>query len=243
MSLPQTFPLTGMSCGSCVAKITARLQEHPDISEAAVTLTPPQARIVTRAALSSTEINDWLKPLGKYQVIEPPPHAAGTTAPPLKSAQTYKPLLILLAYLLLVITSASIASGHFQSMEAMRLFMGGFFIAFSFFKMLDLRGFADAYRSYDIVVKVWPGYGFVYPFIELALGLAYIAAWQTFGVNLATAVIMGVSLLGVIKAVTSKQTIRCACLGTVFNLPMSTVTIIEDGLMLIMAVTSLLMPP
>lgn len=239
MNLPQTFPLTGMSCGSCVAKITARLQEHPDITEVTVTLTPPQARIVTRAALSSAEVSEWLQPLGKYRVAEEAAPAMPATALPAKSAQTYKPLLILLAYLLLVIIAASIASGHFQLMEAMRLFMGGFFIAFSFFKMLDLRGFADAYRSYDLVAKAWPGYGFVYPFIELALGLAYLAAWQPFGVNLATAVIMGISLLGVIKAVTSRQTIRCACLGTVFNLPMSTVTIIEDGLMILMAVASL----
>lgn len=239
MNLPQTFPLTGMSCGSCVSKINARLLEHADISEAVVTLTPPQARIVTRAALSSAEVNDWLQPLGKYRVAEDPAPATPAPALPVKSAQTYKPLLILLAYLLLVIIAASIAGGHFQLMEAMRLFMGGFFIAFSFFKMLDLRGFADAYRSYDLVAKACPGYGFVYPFIELALGLAYLAAWQPFGVNLATAVIMGISLLGVIKAVTSRQTIRCACLGTVFNLPMSTVTIIEDGLMILMAVASL----
>ena len=235
MNLPQTFPLTGMSCGSCVSKITARLLEHPDISEAVVTLTPPQASIVTRAALSSGEVNEWLKPLGKYQVPEDEAPAVTATALPPKSPQTYKPLLILLTYLMLVIAASSVATGNFHFMEAMRLFMGGFFIAFSFFKMLDLRGFADAYRSYDLVAKAWPGYGYVYPFIELALGLAYLSAWQPFGVNLATAVIMGISLVGVIKAVTSRQTIRCACLGTVFNLPMSTVTIIEDGLMLAMA--------
>ncbi|MCX6854574.1 MAG: heavy-metal-associated domain-containing protein, partial [Verrucomicrobia bacterium] len=40
----------------------------------------------------------------------------------------------------------------------------------------------------------------------------------------------------------SRQTIRCACLGTVFNLPMSTVTIIEDGVMLGMALLALIMP-
>ena len=231
-----------MSCGSCVSKITARLHEHPDISEANVTLTPPQARIITRTALSPSEVNDWLQPLGKYQVTEESPPSVPSTALPAKSAQTYKPLLILLAYLLLVILAASVASGRFDLTEAMRLFMGGFFIAFSFFKMLDLRGFADAYRSYDLVAKAVPSYGFIYPFIELSLGLAYLAAWQPFSVNAATAVIMGVSLVGVIKAVTSKQTIRCACLGTVFNLPMSTVTIIEDGLMLAMAFTSLLTP-
>ena len=242
MNLPQTFPLCGMSCGSCVARITARLQEHPDITEVTVTLTPAQARIVTRAALSRAEVNEWLQPLGKYRVAEEAAPAMPASGLPPKSAQTYKPLLILLAYLLLVIFAASIASGHFQLMEAMRLFMGGFFIAFSFFKMLDLRGFADAYRSYDLVAKAWPSYGYVYPFIELTLGHAYLAAWQPFGVNLATAFIMGISLLGVIKAVTSRQTIRCACLGTVFNLPMSTVTIIEDGLMLAMALLGLLLP-
>jgi copper chaperone CopZ len=242
MNLPQTFPLTGMSCGSCVSKITARLQEHPDVTEANVTLTPPQARIITRTALSPAQVNDWLKPLGKYQVPEDAPLSMPGTALPPKSAQTYKPLLILLAYLLLVILAASVAKGHFDLTEAMRLFMGGFFITFSFFKMLDLRGFADAYRSYDLVAKAVPAYGFIYPFVELSLGLAYLAAWQPFSVNAATAVIMGVSLLGVIKAVTSKQTIRCACLGTVFSLPMSTVTIIEDGLMLAMAVIALVLP-
>jgi copper chaperone CopZ len=240
MNLPQTFPLIGMNCGSCVAKVSARLLEHPAISEATVTLTPPEAHILTSAALSTTQVNDWLKPLGQYRVPEDaPPSTTATDALPAKSALTYKPLLILLAYLLLVIAAASVAMGQFHLMEAMRLFMGGFFIAFSFFKMLDLRGFADAYRSYDLIAKLWPRYGIVYPFIELALGLAYLAAWQPFGVNLVTAIIMGVSLLGVIKAVTSKQTIRCACLGTVFNLPMSTVTIIEDGLMLAMAVAAL----
>lgn len=60
--------------------------------------------------------------------------------------------------------------------------------------------------------------------------------------NAVTAVVMGVSLLGVLKAVLSKQAIRCACLGTVFNLPMSTVTIVEDGLMLAMALLALVMP-
>jgi hypothetical protein len=117
----------------------------------------------------------------------------------------------------------------------MRLFMGGFFVAFSFFKMLDVRGFADAYRTYDLVAKRWPGYGFVYPFIEFGLGIAYLANLSPLIVNGITFAVMAVSLAGVLRAVLSKRAIRCACLGTVFQLPMSTVTIIEDGLMLVMA--------
>ncbi len=46
---------------------------------------------------------------------------------------------------------------------------------------------------------------------------------------------MGFSSIGVIRAVLDNKKIRCACLGTVFNLPMSTITIIEDLAMVIMA--------
>ncbi|WP_395734008.1 heavy-metal-associated domain-containing protein [Prosthecobacter sp.] len=245
MNLPQKFALTGLSCTSCVEKVTSRLLRHPDITEAVVTLQPPQAAITTRHALSDEEMNEWLRPLGKYQVAASATSAASPAAapaPPAKSARTYRPLLILVGYLLLVIAAANVMQGRFDPALSMRLFMGGFFIAFSFFKMLDLRGFSDAYRSYDLVAKALPAYGFVYPFIELSLGLAYLAHWQPVWVNAATALVMGVSLLGVLRAVLSGKAIRCACLGTVFNLPMSTVTIIEDGLMLVMALWALIHP-
>lgn len=239
MTLPQTFPLTGLSCMSCVEKITTRLLRHPDVTDASVTLQPPQARITTRAPFSDEAMNDWLKPLGKYRIASP-----STTAPalPEKQVRTYRPLLLLLAYLLMVVAAMSVMHGGFDAAMYMRLFMGGFFVTFSFFKMLDLRGFSDAYRSYDLVAKALPAYGLAYPFIELGLGLGYLADWQPFWVNAATALIMGVSLLGVLKAVFSRQFIRCACLGTAFNLPMSTVTIVEDSLMLGMALLALMLP-
>ena len=233
MPSPQTLSITGMTCGSCAAKVSARLLEHPDILHADVTVNPGKARIIAQSPLSDWDVTEWLRPLGRYSV---PVDEAPSPAAPAKNAQTYKPLLILLAYLIAV---TGLVASPFGLMHAMSLFMGGFFIAFSFFKMLDLRGFADAYRSYDIVAKKWPAYGLVYPFIELALGLAYIGFWQPLVVNAVTAVVMAVSLAGVLRAVLSKQTIRCACLGTVFNLPMSTVTIIEDGVMLGMAVIGL----
>lgn len=241
MKSSHIFPLTGMSCGSCVSKITAKLLEHPDISEAEVTLSPPQAKLMGSRAISPVEINAWLEPLGKYQV----PVDTGSVihaALPEKSVETYKPLLILLGYLVVVILASSLSGGRFLAADLMRHFMGGFFIAFSFFKMLDLDGFSQSYRTYDLVAKAWPAYGLIYPFVELFLGLAYLVGWQPQIVNSVTAIVMGVSLLGVIRAVTSKQTIRCACLGTVFNLPMSTVTIIEDGSMLLMALASIFLP-
>ena len=46
---------------------------------------------------------------------------------------------------------------------------------------------------------------------------------------------MTISIIGVLQSVLNKKKIQCACLGTVFNLPMSTVTIIEDALMIVMS--------
>lgn len=241
MNTSQTLPITGMTCGSCVAKVQQRLSEHTDIESATVTLQSPQAEVQAKRLLSLDELNAWLAPLGKYFVAAPsaPQSAPPDMALPAKDATTYRPLVILLLYLLAVTASVLFAAGGWDTMLAMRLFMGGFFIAFSFFKMLDLRGFADAYRSYDLVAKKWPGYGLIYAFIEFGLGLAYLAHVNPLVVNVITAVVMAVSLAGVMRAVFSKRAIRCACLGTVFQLPMSTVTIIEDGLMLAMALIML----
>ena len=51
---------------------------------------------------------------------------------------------------------------------------------------------------------------------------------------------MTVSIIGVLQSVMNKRKIKCACLGDVFNLPMSTITIIEDALMIGMSVIMLL---
>lgn len=53
--------------------------------------------------------------------------------------------------------------------------------------------------------------------------------------NWITLIVMGISIIGVLKSVLNKRKIRCACLGAVFNLPMSTVTIVEDAVMILMS--------
>ena len=100
---------------------------------------------------------------------------------------------------------------------------------------VDLTGFASSYAMYDVLAKRVPAYGYVYPFIELGLGVWYLLGWQPILVNWVTLIVMAFSSIGVILAVVNKQKIRCACLGAGFNLPMSTVTIIEDLLMAAMA--------
>ena len=117
----------------------------------------------------------------------------------------------------------------------MNIFMSGFFLTFSFFKLLDLKGFAESYATYDIAAKKLPAWGFIYPFIELSLGISYAINFQPLITNLVTFVVMLISIIGVLQSLLNKRKIRCACLGAVFNLPMSTVTVIEDASMIAMS--------
>jgi len=78
----------------------------------------------------------------------------------------------------------------------MRYFMAGFFIVFSFFKFLDLKGFAESYSMYDILAMKVNTYGFIYPFIELSLGIAYLTNFKPTYTNAVTIAVMGLSSIG-----------------------------------------------
>ncbi|HEY8388893.1 MAG TPA: heavy metal-associated domain-containing protein [Parasegetibacter sp.] len=147
--------------------------------------------------------------------------------------QTYKPILLVFSYILTA--TLLIEINGFNQMRWMNNFMAGFFLVFSFFKLIDLRGFAENYSSYDIIAKRWRGWGYLYAFIELALGLAFLSGFNPIVTNAVTFVVMTISIIGVLQSVLNKQKIKCACLGAVFNLPMSTITIIEDALMIAMS--------
>jgi hypothetical protein len=120
-------------------------------------------------------------------------------------------------------------------MEAMQHFMAGFFLVFSFFKLLNLKGFAESYVMYDVVAKKIPIWAYLYAFVEVGLGISYLLNYNPLITNTCTFVVMSVSILGVLQSVFDNKKIQCACLGAVFNLPMSTVTIIEDALMIVMS--------
>jgi copper chaperone CopZ len=231
--MKSTFTIDGMTCSGCAAKVTYTLQQIDSVSEVAVDLDAKQATLTAERSIDLTEVASELAPFPKYSVTASAPNAAASGLKPIHW-RTYWPL-ILIGLFISVVTTGITWQTTGTLTTWMEYFMGGFFLVFSFFKFLDIRGFAASYRSYDLLAKAVPAYGFIYPFLELALGLAWAFEGGTYRIALSTVVLMGFSAIGVIAAVTRKQQIQCACLGTVFNLPMSTVTIIEDLLMVVMA--------
>ena len=233
------YELTGMTCEACEFKVKGSLLKLPEITSVdvsreknAVTLSMDKhvALSTLQEALGGTTSKYKIKALDHSEANEQ-----------VKSwFSTYKPLLILFLFIVGITTIAAYHNGIIHWMEWMNYFMAGFFLSFSFFKLLDLKGFVESYSMYDIVAKQLKGWGYIYPFIELGLGIAYATHFFPFITNIVTFVVMGISIIGVLKSVLNKQKIQCACLGAVFNLPMSTITILEDALMIGMSGTMII---
>jgi copper chaperone CopZ len=234
------YKITGMTCNSCVARVQAAIQAIPGVQSALVTLSPPQAQVESKMEISTQTFRNAVSAVGNYdaQLLKEATLAVAQEVEIAASPTTFKPLVIIGLYLVLV--SSLISYPDFNMHLWMRTFMASFFLLFSFFKMLDLKSFASTYKMYDLPARYLPGYAYVYPFVELALGIMYALNALPQYTNIATVVVMGMSSIGVIQSVLDKKKIRCACLGSVFNLPMTTVTIFEDVLMVGMAVWMLI---
>jgi hypothetical protein len=155
--------------------------------------------------------------------------------------RAYYPLLLITLYLVGIATINNVQEFEINWEGWMNQFMAGFFLVFSAFKFLDLRGFAEGYATYDLLAKRWYTYGFIYPFLELSLGILYLGGWFPTTTLILTIIIMGFSSLGVINSLLKKQKITCACLGTVLNVPLSNITLIEDLTMVALAILGLMM--
>ncbi|TRX49668.1 heavy-metal-associated domain-containing protein [Fulvivirga sp. M361] len=245
--MTKEYTVTGMTCNGCLAKVKRTINGIEEIQEATIQLEYPQAKITANESLNLKDINQALKKVGNYTISEeyqetiqaPLPEIKKQESLAEKSITTYKPLILIVGFIAAVTALSQYPFSDFSGMLWMRHFMAGFFIVFAFFKLLNLQGFANSYRMYDIVAAKWKTWGYVYPFLELALGILYLINLEPFYTNIITIIVLGVSSIGVIKSNLDKKKIKCACLGEVFNLPMSTVTIVEDLSMVSMAAVML----
>ena len=238
--MTHTYQVTGMTCTSCEDKVKNNFLLLPDVTSVEVSKNSSSATISMNSHIDLSTLQEALGGIkSQYQI------SALTHSENIEEAKsfiaTYKPVLLLFAYVSAISLIASWQDQTINWLLFMRFFMAGFFLSFSFFKLINLKGFADSYAMYDVVAKKLPSWGYIYAFIELGLGIAFVLNFNPLLTNWITLIVMTVSIIGVLQSVLNKKKIKCACLGAVFNLPMSTLTIIEDLLMIAMSATMLIL--
>lgn len=147
--------------------------------------------------------------------------------------KSYMPLIVIFALLLAgscAATWSSLSPAHIA-----QAFMAGFFIVFAGFKLMDLKGFAEGYSTYDLLAGRWMGYGYIYPFIELTFGLLMLAGFHSASLLWTEIAVMLFSGLGVAIKLAKGEEFMCACLGTFLKVPLTKITLLEDFGMALLA--------
>ncbi len=238
--MKHTYTITGMTCNNCVASVADALSKVDSVTEVDINLEKSEVMISMTTHIAANVLQSALS--SKYSISEKENSTSEieiNNGEDKSKLQQLKPLLLIFIYLF----SAAFLLNYkdWNVGEAMLDFMGLFYIVFSFFKLLDLKGFPDSFRMYDPLAKVIPVYAWVYPFIELILGLLFLMRFQITTALVVTIIVLGITTIGVIKTLLDKKSIRCACLGTALKLPMTEATFIENTIMLIMAIYMLTM--
>ena len=241
--MKKTYTITGMTCNSCKSSVHQKLNELQEVEDVEVNLEKSEAVIFLTENIDISKLQNSLP--SKFQIneklVDDTPASFNNSI--LESDQgksklkQLKPLFIILSYI--SVASILMNYNNWNPSEAMLDFMGLFFIVFSFFKMLDLKGFPKSFRMYDPLAKRFPLYGSIYPFIETSLGLMFLMRLEVRIALIITLVVLGITTIGVTKALLDKKSIRCACLGTVLKLPMTEATFIENIIMIVMAISML----
>lgn len=139
---------------------------------------------------------------------------------------SYKPLLIIIG--IIFISSLFTTYPNFEITFIIQNFMIGFFLVFASFKLIDLKGFAQGYRTYDLLAKKVNFYSYLYPFIEFSLGLVMILGFLGREVLIFEIMIMTFSGLGVALKLIKHEKFKCVCLGTFLKVPLTKVSLVEN---------------
>jgi len=103
-------------------------------------------------------------------------------------------------------------------------------------KLQDIEGFSTMFLGYDLLARRWVPYAYAYPFLEWlagALMTAHVLPWLSVPIAL---VIGSVGAASVFYAVyVQKRELKCACVGGSSNVPLGFVSLLENVLMVAMA--------
>jgi cation transport ATPase len=236
--MKHTYTVTGMTCNGCKTSVENKLSGLEGITDVTVNLEKAEAQIEMSKHISVETLQNAIS--GKYKISEKNIFQTTDTLVQEKKSELQQLFPLFLIFFFIIGASILLNYNPWNGEAFMLDFMGLFYVVFSFFKFLDLKGFPESFKMYDPLAKVVPVYAWVYPFIEITLGIMFLMRFEISLALIITLVILGLTTIGVTKTLLNKKHIQCACLGTALKLPMTKATFIENSVMIVMAIIMLI---
>ena len=226
----EVYKVSGMTCDGCANSIKEALELNNLISSVNISLENENINISSDKSFTVNELNSLIENLGNYKIYE-----ENIFSKIIEYFSSKKTLLLALSLVLISSLSLHIGEDNFELNEWMVSYMGIFFLLFSFLKLVDVKGFSGSFKKYDLISKIIPSFAITYPFIELFLALTFLSGYFLITSYIMTLLFMTSQFFGVFISLQKKEVIKCACMGSSINIDISTLTLFENLVMILMS--------
>jgi len=150
---------------------------------------------------------------------------------------TYQPIIALFSVAaLLAIALTWLVAGSLLTANTLGWFIAISMVLLGLQKLQDIDKFATMFLNYDLLAQRWVRYGYVYPFVETGAGLLMLMGALTWLAAPAALFVASIGAVSVYRAVyIEKRQLTCACVGGDSRVPLGFVSLIENVMMIGMA--------
>ena len=154
-----------------------------------------------------------------------------------KGQLSYRPVIALFAVAaLLAVAVTWLSLGTLLAGETLGSFIAVAMVLLGLQKLQDIEKFATMFLNYDLLAQRWVPYGYVYPFIETGAGILMLMGVLTWIAAPVALVAASIGAISVFKAVyIDKRELKCACVGGDSSVPLGFVSLLENIMMIGMA--------
>ncbi|HSG34343.1 MAG TPA: glutaredoxin [Sphingomonadaceae bacterium] len=154
------------------------------------------------------------------------------------SAKTYRPVIAVFA----IAAGLALAVSHAAFGSPFTIRAVEWFIAFSMallamLKLQDVDKFATMFLGYDLLARRWVPYAYLYPFAEGLAGLlmaGHALDWLSIPLAAFIGTVGGISVFYAVYV--QKRELECACVGGSGKVPLGPVSLLENVMMVAMAI-------
>ena len=151
---------------------------------------------------------------------------------PAAGETSYRPVVAVFAMTALMAMAASMATlGSPFTVRAAEWFIAFTMCVLAILKLQDVECFSTMFLNYDLLARRWVPYGYLYPFGE---ALAGVLMWLSVPVALFIGTVGAVSVFRAVYV--EKRELKCSCVGGSSNVPLGSVSLTENLMMIAMAV-------
>lgn len=157
--------------------------------------------------------------------------------------KSYRPVIALFAITALMAAATSYAFTHTVfTTRTLSWFISFNMVVLALLKLQDVEKFSTMFLNYDLLAKRWVPYSYIYPFAEALAGILMIAGALSW-ISIPLALFIGtIGAISVFKAVyIDKRELKCACVGGDSNVPLGFISLMENLMMMGMALVMWIM--